>query len=423
MMPPESPRNAYELIKIELSHYASVHLQDTRRAMTDAELQHEACRIIFAAEARARGYVSSAPSWLRDLIMSSPQVSESARLSKMRSADENRFSQLQINGKTNIFDDCTLEQQLHEFVRAKDMLGRTTMDRELQEEACRIIGRQEEMSNNPVDDVANWLVRLICSSQEWLAPFRHRASLPRSEDMDENLRSKDPVIIDSMIYNYSRLDVELAEYVKQQRSMGTEPTDADLQRQSRIIIYEFDDAWNQTAADNEQWLAAFRRRHVNNKPIASSFDSPVLSSPVRGFEQALQQTPSAFASLHPNTMNSCPTQVSTKLQRSCYQQTGQFLTNHMNYHGWLETELSRWVKSLINPNNPNRHIPMDSEIQHKARWILYDEYVLVFVENGTPLSANPTTNTTHTNAATILGTKPLPTTQSGSGASSGTSGS
>ena len=38
-------------------------------------------------------------------------------------------------------------------------------------------------------------------------------------------------------------------------------TDDVLQREARQILYESDDAWNQTAADNPEWLALFRKAH------------------------------------------------------------------------------------------------------------------------------------------------------------------
>ena len=135
-----------------------------------------------------------------------------------------------------------METELHEFVKARRLLGLTAMDSELQVEACNIIGRMEESSNHPSDEVANLLLRLIYGSTTWLAGFRQRAVLPRSEDVgDEANRSKDKTKIDSTIHNYSRLESELAEYVRNQRSMGNEPSDADLQKQARLIIYEFDD--------------------------------------------------------------------------------------------------------------------------------------------------------------------------------------
>lgn len=38
-------------------------------------------------------------------------------------------------------------------------------------------------------------------------------------------------------------------------------TDDDLQRQARMILYDSDDAWNQTAADNPEWLDLFKKAH------------------------------------------------------------------------------------------------------------------------------------------------------------------
>ncbi|KAM0443732.1 hypothetical protein ACHAO4_010467 [Trichoderma viride] len=37
------------------------------------------------------------------------------------------------------------------------------------------------------------------------------------------------------------------------------PTDEEIQNQARWIIYDDDDPWNQTAADNAEWLARFKR--------------------------------------------------------------------------------------------------------------------------------------------------------------------
>lgn len=330
-------------------------IQDHERAPKDQELQRESCRIIFAAELASRSGISSVPSWLRDLVMSSPEITQAARLDKVRGQDENRLAKLRINGKDNIFDDCSLEQELVSFVQARNVLGLTAMDAELQEEACRIIGRQEEISRFPADNIANWLVRLIHSSAGWLGPFRKRASLPRSEDVGGcNQRSKDILTIDSTIHNFSRLEAELAEYVKQQRVLGTEPTDADLQRQARIIIYEFDDAWNQTAADNEEWLAAFRQRHIKNQ------NNFALTSAQRQPSSRSMQA----------SCNIVPTQ-SFSIENSA--KCGTYFLNDAYSYRKLARELSRWVRSVMSPNNPNQHIPTDAELQHQARWILYDE--------------------------------------------------
>lgn len=194
--------------------------------------------------------------------MSSDEVAQRARFGPLRGAAESRLATLKINGKDNLFEECPMERQLHDFVKAKQLLGLTAMDDELQEEACKIVGRVEEVCTHPSESVANWLLRLMTRSTGWLADFRRRAHLPRSEDVQyKEVRSTDPKPIGSTIHSHSRLECELSDFLKLRRSMGVEPTDEELQKQARIIIYEFDDGWNQTAADSSQWLEAFKQRY------------------------------------------------------------------------------------------------------------------------------------------------------------------
>lgn len=57
------------------------------------------------------------------------------------------------------------------------------------------------------------------------------------------------------------LTVSLGKYVTSKVQQGIVPTDEDLQRQARQILYEDDDSWNQTAADNQEWLELFKKHH------------------------------------------------------------------------------------------------------------------------------------------------------------------
>lgn len=324
----------------------------------------EGCRIIFASELLSLQGIATQPSWLRDLIMSSDEKAQKARFGPLRGAAENRLATLKINGKDNLFEQCPMEFQLQEFVKGKRLLGLTAMDDELQEEACRIVGRVEEVSTHPSDTIANWLLRLVVSSPNWLRNFRRRAHLPRSEDVkDQVFRSTDPTLIDSTIHSYSRLERELGDYLKLQRSMGMEPTNEDLQRQARIIIYEFDDGWNQTGADNLNWLNAFRERH----PSADTTSSE--SSPTFSMQRSAQSTNPT-----PKSIN-CPvnSQCANPLEPSSSLKPGPFFLNDANCYRRLAKELGRWAASTMSPNNPNQHVPTDAELQHQARWILYDE--------------------------------------------------
>jgi hypothetical protein len=57
------------------------------------------------------------------------------------------------------------------------------------------------------------------------------------------------------------LTVRLGQYARDQMALGIVPSDAELQVQARRIIYEDDDMWNQTAADNPEWLELFKKAH------------------------------------------------------------------------------------------------------------------------------------------------------------------
>jgi len=51
-------------------------------------------------------------------------------------------------------------------------------------------------------------------------------------------------------------------------------TDAILQAEARRILYDEDDAWNQTAADNPEWLNLFKKAHGITSPSSSGASGP-----------------------------------------------------------------------------------------------------------------------------------------------------
>lgn len=60
---------------------------------------------------------------------------------------------------------------------------------------------------------------------------------------------------------YRRLEFVLGKYVASALEAGIVPDDHMLQDESRRIIFHDDDPWNQTPADNAQWLAVFKREN------------------------------------------------------------------------------------------------------------------------------------------------------------------
>lgn len=57
------------------------------------------------------------------------------------------------------------------------------------------------------------------------------------------------------------LTVRLGRFAKEQSDKGVLLTDELLQNQARLILYDDPDPWNQTAADNAEWLDLFKRAH------------------------------------------------------------------------------------------------------------------------------------------------------------------
>jgi hypothetical protein len=58
----------------------------------------------------------------------------------------------------------------------------------------------------------------------------------------------------------------LGRYARWQMSQGVIPTDEMFQNEARRLIYGSEDGWEQTIADNRQWLASFRSEHINDTP-------------------------------------------------------------------------------------------------------------------------------------------------------------
>ena len=56
------------------------------------------------------------------------------------------------------------------------------------------------------------------------------------------------------------LSLHLGRFAREKIQQCIVPTDAMFQQEARRVLYDCEDEWNQTVADNEEWLAAFRAR-------------------------------------------------------------------------------------------------------------------------------------------------------------------
>lgn len=383
--PPFAAKNAYELIKAELRAYIDDRPQG-QEAPSDGELLSVVRALLEKTRTISRPCVGSTGSWLQDLLLAAPSDRPT------RPSYKSSLQQLKITGKGDIFELDPLELELEVYVKARRLLGLTAMDRELQSEAVNIIRRMDESSSDPSSDIVQFFTRLIYASTSWLTCFRARAHLPRSEDVvDVPQRSKDPKKIDAGIHNPSRLEFELAEYVREQRSLfgeGFVPSDDDLQKRARVIIFEYDDGWNQTAADDAVWLAAFKNRHVfGNGTNDSSAYVPLDLSHESMFPNPLQLqldvSDPAGRTRIPSISNSSSSRsgsgsgggsgsgsISTPSPPAGFRAN---LLGDVNCYQRLARELKKYVASAMSPNNPNCHVPTDEELQHQARWIIYED--------------------------------------------------
>lgn len=56
----------------------------------------------------------------------------------------------------------------------------------------------------------------------------------------------------------------LSQYARRQMEIGVIPTDEMFQKEARKALFDGEDAWDQTIADNPDWLSAFRRLHCDS---------------------------------------------------------------------------------------------------------------------------------------------------------------
>ncbi|KAK7539793.1 uncharacterized protein J3D65DRAFT_619834 [Phyllosticta citribraziliensis] len=135
------------------------------------------------------------------------------------------------------------------------------------------------------------------------------------------------------------LTVRLGRYTKMQMSHGITPTDNMLQREARRIIYDEDDGWEQTAADNPEWLELFKKAHgiidagnnfdrgdtLEDLGMLGDVQQYLVENPLQGFTPATQPTsiqtsPTNVSSGFPSTTahdSSCPDDMMRTTDNYC----------------------------------------------------------------------------------------------------------
>ncbi|KAH7384197.1 hypothetical protein DE146DRAFT_217858 [Phaeosphaeria sp. MPI-PUGE-AT-0046c] len=316
-----SPPNGYELLKVEIEFFIQNYMDSVGRLPTNDDVQLEACRIIYSADATLYTESQTNPkehgdSWLRDLIMSSTDIARQARFGPLRTARDSRHSSLTIHGKDYLFEQCPLESQLRTFVLEQRMQGIDPTDAQIQTHMSEIVRHMEVISITPSDTFANWVVKGIYSGAAWLQGFKQRAGLSQTVDLTCLANGiRPPQVMD----DWTQLT---------QHSYG--PTSS-----------------NQESLFLNQAVSLFDSNDIlqPNETISNSTPLPVTSD------------------------------VSSSTRITMFDNRERpmiLLPDDTNFFRIFETDLRRWVCASMSPKNPNCHIPSDEEMQHQARWIMYN---------------------------------------------------
>ncbi|WQF88842.1 Putative Homeobox domain, Zinc finger C2H2-type [Colletotrichum destructivum] len=377
--PPESPRNAYELLTLELNHFLRLFLDRTGNLPNNREIQLEACRIVFASEVSAsEGHLGvECESWLRDLITSSEDITREARFGPIRSRTESMMSVLQIKGKYNLFEGCPCEAQLDGFVEARRDSGANDLSNQhLQNEACKIVTRLgKNWGLSPADLIDNWLVNLISSSTRWLSPFRSRKRLSQVEFFVGT--STQPQLLNGE-RAYTGIQVPL-EVPRVQDTSTVSITQASM-HDVAVVPFDEESELGKSSTMAIDSPPSFQPANINFRQPAStesvsyhrghetSRSMDILQpfeSPSRHFLPATNMSWHRPGSTESDG-RSLPSHLSTVKRNYAF-------FNDANFHRWLAQELRRWIAATMSPNNPNCHVPSDEEIQHQARFIVYED--------------------------------------------------
>ncbi|KAK2731388.1 C2H2 type zinc finger containing protein [Colletotrichum kahawae] len=359
LVPPNSPRTAYELLTLELEYFMQRHVDEYGQIPKNSEIQLEACCVIFSSEVLSTSpkiQETDTSSWLRDLIESNEDIKTKAKFGPFRSQAESRLSVLRINGKRTLFDSCPLELQLRDYVHtlwASQSI--VSMDNDLQAEACRIVARMEErLTAGSPDFIANWLTKLMTGSTTWLYGFKKRTCLLSNTEQKLSSSADSSKVTDDLL---GPLDLSIVHASRSNFPMHQNPT---------LVL--------QTDTQEE---GLYLRSKSSSDAFLFEMDDP-QSPHMLGKENSEKETESepqlADASFRQHQkLPETAQEAAGSLRRPGWLKSAAFVLNDCNSHRWLSMELKRWAASTMSPNNPTHHVPSDEEIRHQARFLLFEE--------------------------------------------------
>ncbi|KAH7133755.1 hypothetical protein EDB81DRAFT_727209 [Dactylonectria macrodidyma] len=289
-------------LESQLQEFVRARLASGAALIGDHELQEEASRIIILTDKEQTEVPSDfVANWLVQLIWSSSKwlahfrerasidleqvgISQSSLGSLRASGDLNPQSDL-INWEIH-------DRSVDDYVENKGATQITTHDAQwisgLQQLELALSGTPSTENVSPQVPVSMGLP----STAQTLQPLT-TAFIPHSSDLlDFPQMATDAVELDHRpawvrevlsFHNDNNFDRwltrELRRWVKATMSPNNPsshiPSDEELQHQARCILYDSDDPWNHTPADNAEWLRRFKQE-VGMVPQQESGDPPTV---------------------------------------------------------------------------------------------------------------------------------------------------
>ncbi|KAI9867635.1 MAG: hypothetical protein M1813_008435 [Trichoglossum hirsutum] len=153
------------------------------------------------------------------------------------------------------------ESELSAWIADQKTLGVRPTDQMIQDQARLIVFGSDDPWSQTAVDTQGWLdmVKQKNGLAEESAGDGDQASIGGLGASSFDRPTYIPPPESGMCYKV--LERELVSWIKELIVHGIIPPDTMIQDRARVIIYNSDDSWNQTAADNSEWLEMVKRKN------------------------------------------------------------------------------------------------------------------------------------------------------------------
>ncbi|KAL4978271.1 hypothetical protein BDW66DRAFT_149401 [Aspergillus desertorum] len=101
---------------------------------------------------------------------------------------------------------------------------------------------------------------LLRESKDCLPESKGLMAAPLAPSVAPPLQAIAPGVAPEQLSSFTQvLTLHLSRFAREQMAQGVVPRDEMFQQESRRVLYDSEDTWNQTVADNPKWMESFRQ--------------------------------------------------------------------------------------------------------------------------------------------------------------------